>query len=164
MADEGALQPYKNGQCTFNIGLMNLYWNTGTENVYTSDPIDADGVPLTGEDLTAVTVVEGDQVGDATPYFTFGEGPVPVVLTTSEDYVVYAGSPVFRVEGNVVECHPTPAQIERAATPYAVPISAPETPAPITGEQGTDDTTILAAVVSALGMLGLVDDQTTVPE
>ncbi|MBK8640630.1 MAG: hypothetical protein IPN92_21045 [Chromatiaceae bacterium] len=164
MADEGALQPYKNGHCTFNIGLMNLYWNTGTENIYTSDPLDADGVPLADEALAAVTVAAGDTVGTDTPYFTFGEGPVPVVLTTSEDYVVYAGSPEFRVEGNVIEVHPTPAQIDRAATPYADPFYAPATPAPITGEQGTDDTTILAAVVSALNMLGLVDDQTTVAE
>lgn len=162
MADEGALQPYKNGQCTFNIGLMNLVWNTGTENIYTADPLDADGVPLTGEALTAVTVAAGDQVGTDTPYFTFGEGPVPVVLCTVEDAVVYAGSPEFRVEGDVIEVHPTPAQIDRAATPYAVPFSAPASPVSITGEQGTDDTTILAAVVAALDMLGLVDDATTV--
>lgn len=162
MADEGALQPYKNGSCTFNIGLMNLVWNTGTENIYTSDPLDADGVPLSGEDLAAVTVAAGDQVGTDTPYFTFGEGPVPVVLCTVEDAVVYAGSPEFRVEGNVIEVHPSQAQIERATAPYGVPFSAPTTPMAITGEQGTDDTTILAAVVSALDMLGLVSDETTV--
>lgn len=161
---EGDYQPTGNGQVTFDIGLMNLYWNTGTANVYTSDPIDADGALLTGEELAAVTVAAGDTVGTLTPYFTIGEGPVECVLTTAEDYVVFAGSPVFRVDGTLVEVHPTPAQIDRAATPYSAPFYAPATPAPITGEQGTDDTAILAAVVAALGMLGLVSDETTVAE
>lgn len=161
MADEGVYDRARNGQVTFDIGLMNLYWNTGTAGIYTSEPVDADGVPLGGEALAAITVNEGDAVGTLTPYFTFGEGPVECVLITSESYVVYSGKPFFRAEGEVVEVHPSRELIERAATPYTAPILTPETPMAITGEQGTDDTTILAAVVSALGMLGLVTDETT---
>lgn len=164
MADEGVYDRARNGYCTFDIGLMNLKWNTGTAGVYTSEPVDADGVPLTGEDLAAVTVAEGDVVGTGVPYYTFGEGPVECVLVTSEDYVVYAGTPFFSGDGAVVEVHPSPALIDRATTPYTAPVLVPESPMEITGEQGTDDTSILAAVVSALGMLGLVTDSTTVAE
>jgi hypothetical protein len=169
-----------NGWCKFSIGTQNLVWNTGVANVFTSDPVDADGARLTGEDLAAVTVEAGDTVGDGydTTYWTFGEGPVECVLITAEDEVVYNGSPFFRAEGTVVEVHPTQAQIESgrigdgvdhadyvtetslglSLSGYvAIPAEAPE----ITGAQGTDDTTILVAVLGVLEDLGLIIDSTT---
>jgi hypothetical protein len=83
------------------------------------------------------------------------------VLTTVDDAVIYNGFPVFRAEGTLVNVHPSQDQIEAAATPYATAYSLPETPAPITGAQGTDDTAILVALLGALDMIGLISDETT---
>lgn len=152
-----------NGWVKFNIGSQHLKWNTGTANVYTADPVDSDGVRLEGEALAAVTVGEGDTVGDGydTTYWTFGEGPVECVLCTVADATVYVGTPYFKVEGSIVEVHPSQEQIEAAVAPGSLPWSLPETPASITGAQGTDDTEILASLLGKLDMLGIITDETT---
>lgn len=152
-----------NGWCKFSLGIQHLVWNTGTANVYTADPVDSDGVRLEGEDLAAVTVAAGDTVGDGydTTYWTVGEGPVECVLCTVADAVVYNGSPFFRVEGAVVEVHPSQDQIESTFSPGSLPWSLPETPATITGAQGTDDTAILVALLGALDRAGIINDATT---
>lgn len=149
------------GKCAFNLGGQTLFWNTGVAGVYTEDP-----ATLTEETIAAATVAEGDTVGDAsdTTYWTGGEGPVECVLITSQDIVIYAGTPFFRADGTLVTVHPTQAQIEASVTPGTAPVYTPESPNEITGEYGTDDGTILAGVVAVLASLGLVTDSTTSPE
>ena len=180
---EGDFVPLGNGWLKFSIGTQVLQWNTGTANIYTSNPVDAAGLPLEGEDLAAIAVSEGDQVGDGydTTYWAFGEGPVECVLTTAEDAVIYAGKPYFRVEGGLVEVHPTPDQIESGRVGNGINhadyvtdtslglalsgfLEVPVEPEEITGEQGTDDTAILVALRSALDALGLIADATTAGE
>lgn len=165
-----------NGWMKFSLNGQTLKWNTGVANVFTSDPYG-----LEGETLTAATVVEGDTVGDGydTTYWTYGEGPVECVLCTDDDSVIYNGTPFFRAEGGLVEVHPTQAQIESGAIGDGVDhadfltagglvtvedppwVTAPVVPTEITGEQGTDDTAILVAVLGALDDLGLITDSTT---
>ena len=82
MADENVvIQQINNGWCKFSIGTQVLQWNTGVANIYTANPVGTDGLPLEGEDLAAITVGEGDAVGDGydSTYWTMGEGPVEVV-------------------------------------------------------------------------------------
>ena len=172
-----------NGWIKFSIGTQVLKWNTGVANIFTSDPVDADGVRLeAGEALTAITVVAGDQVGDGydTTYWTFGEGPVSCVLCTDEDNVIYNGTPYFRVEGGVVTVHPTQDQIESGkigdgidhedlATTTEMTLELTgylERPAPnptaITGVRGTDIIVSMTQLLTALTALGIITDETSV--
>lgn len=154
-----------NGSCRFNLRGQALYWNTGTENIFLINPDD-----LTEENAATYTVQAGDVVGDAydTTYYTWGEGPVSVVLGTNADATIYAGTPYFRVEGTVVDVHPTQDQIEAGNVgsifDHDTYVVKPTTPATIEGVLGTDDTEILGAVLSALSLMDLINNQTTTPE
>lgn len=168
-----------NGWMQFSIKGQNLIWNTGVANVFTSDPAE-----LTEETIEAATVAEGDTVGDyeglgGVTYWTYGEGPVECVLCTHDGAVIYNGKPFFRAEGGLTVVHPTQDQIESGsigdgidhstyltaeslATVENAPwFTTPLEPAEITGAQGTDDTTILVALLAALDDLGLITDSTT---
>lgn len=165
-----------NGWMKFSLGGQNLIWNTGTTNVFTSDP-----ATLTEETIEAATVGEGDTVGDGydTTYWTYGEGPVECVLCTHENAVIYNGTPFFKAEGGLTVVHPTQDQIESGsigdgidhstflteeslATVETPPwVAAPVAPTEITGAQGTDDTAILVAVLGVLEDAGLITDSTT---
>ena len=172
-----------NGWLKFSLGTQVLQWNTGVANIYTANPVGTDGLPLEGEDLAAITVGEGDAVGDGydSTYWTMGEGPVEVVITDAEDAVIYSGKPFFRAEGTVVTVHPTPEQIESGRVGDGVDhadyvtetslglslsgyLQVPVAATSITGEQGTDDTAILVALLGALDELGLISDDTTAGE
>lgn len=163
-----------NGWMKFALGTQVLKWNTGVANVFTSDPS-----TVTGEELTAATVGEGDTVGDGydTTYWTYGEGPVECVLTNDEDAVIYSGTPFFRAEGGLVTVHPTQDQIESGRVGNGIDHSAyltaestellafvakPAEPSTVTGVRDTAGLpAIVAAILTALDTAGVLDDQTT---
>ena len=167
-----------NGWVKFNLGTQSLVWNTGVANVFTSDP-----ATLTEETIGDATVEAGDAVGDGydTTYYTRGEGPVECVLVTDDDAVIYNGTPFFRMDGQVIDVHPTQDQIESGRVGDGVDhadyvtetslglslsgyLQVPVDPTSITGAQGTDDTAILVALLGALDELGLIADDTTAGE